>query len=48
MGTRSNELKPGFRRSHMAEMKGTRTRHAATFNPNKASPGEGIYINIPK
>ena len=40
MGTRSNELKPGFR--------GTRTRHIVTFNPNKASPGEEIYINIPK
>ena len=32
----------------MSEIKGTRTRHIVTFNPNKASPGEEIYIDIPK
>ena len=46
--TRSNELKPGFRRSKMSEIKGTRTRHVVTFNPNKANAGEEIYVDIPK
>ena len=32
----------------MSEIRGTRTRHVMTFNPNKASPGEEIYIDIPK
>ena len=42
------QLKPGFRRSQMASIKGDRTRHVVTVNPNKASPGEKLYINIPK
>ena len=46
--TRSKELKPGFRRSYMAEIRETRTQHIVTFNPNKASPGEEICIDIPK
>ena len=32
----------------MAEIRGTRTQHVVTFTPNKASPGEEIYIDIPK
>ena len=48
MTTRTKELEPGFRRSKMAEIKGTRTRHVVAFNPNKASPGEEIFIDIPK
>ena len=32
----------------MAEIRGTRTRHVVTFNPNKANPGEEIYIDIRK
>ena len=47
MTTRSKELEPGFRRSKMAEIRGMRTQHV-TFNPNKASLGEEIYIDIPK
>ena len=46
--TRSKELEPGFRKSKMAEIKGTRTRHVITFNPNKTMSGEEIYIDIPK
>ena len=48
MATRSKELEPGIRRSKMAEIRRTRTRHVVTFNPNKASPGEEICIDIPK
>ena len=32
----------------MASIKGDRMRHVMTMNPNKASPGEELYINIPK
>ena len=48
MNSRTSELKPGFRRSKMTEIKGTRTRHVITFNPNKANPGEVIYISTSK
>ena len=48
MNSRTSELKPGFRRSKMTEIKGVRTRHVITFNPNKANPGEVIYIDTPK
>ena len=48
MTTRSKELEPGFRRSKMAEIRGMRIRHVVTFNANKASPGEELYIDIPK
>ena len=30
------------------KIRGTRTRHVITFNPNKANPGEVIYIDTPK
>jgi hypothetical protein len=30
------------------KIKGERTRHVLTFNPNRAEPGEEIYVNIPK
>ena len=46
--SRSNELSPGFWRSKMNEIKGTRTRHVITLNPNKVSPEEELYIDIPK
>ena len=42
------QLKPGFQRSQMASIKGDRTRHVMTMNPNKASPGEELYIDILK
>ena len=48
MNTTEKELIPGFRRSNMATVKGNRTRHVVTFNPNKASAGEELYVDIPK
>ena len=48
MNRTEEELIPGFRRSHMGAIKGDRTRHVVTMNPNKASPGEEFYIDIPK
>ena len=45
---RIDELKAGFRRMQKPSIIGNRTRHVITFNPNKAKPGEEVYINIPK
>ena len=42
------ELDPDFRRMMKTKIRGTRTRHVITFNPNKANPGEVIYIDTPK
>ena len=36
----------GFRRSQPSRIKGARTRHVVTFNPNEARPGEVIYVNV--
>ena len=44
---KETELIPGFRRRHMATVKGERTRHL-TFNPNKANHGQELYTDIPK
>ncbi|CAB4025365.1 Hypothetical predicted protein [Paramuricea clavata] len=48
MNTTERELQPGFRRSRMTSIKGPRTRSVVTFNPTTISPGEELYINIPK
>ena len=32
----------------MTEISGIRTRHVVTHNPNKANPGEYLYISIPR
>ena len=45
---RTVELDPDFRRLMKIKIQGTRTRHVITFNPNKANPGEEIYIDTPK
>ena len=42
MNMKETELIPRFRRSHMAKVKGKRTFHVVTFNPNKANPGEEL------
>ncbi|CAB4005170.1 Hypothetical predicted protein [Paramuricea clavata] len=48
MNTTERELQPGFRRSRMTSVKGPRTSSVVTFNPTTISPGEELYINIPK
>ena len=45
---RLTELSAGFRRIQKFSISGNRTTHVIAFNPNKAKPGERIYINIPK
>ena len=32
----------------MASIKGVRTRHVITLNPNKVNPRKELYIDIPK
>ena len=48
VSNRTSELEPDFRRLMKTKIQGTRTRHVITFNPNKANPGEVIYIDTPK
>ena len=48
MNTLERELRDGFRRTEMASIKGTRTRHVITLNPNKVNPGEELYVDIPR
>jgi hypothetical protein len=48
MNTKERELQPGFRRSRMTTIRGPHTRSVVTFNPTTISPGEELYINIPK
>ena len=45
---RITELSSGFRRIHKSDITGNRTKHVITFNPNKAKPGESVYVDIPK
>ena len=46
--SRVNVLYPGYKKSKMSDIKGNRTRHIVTLNPNSANPEEDIYIDIPK
>ena len=46
--SRVTVLYPGYKKSKMSDIKGNRTRHVVTLNPNSANPGEDIYIDIPK
>ena len=48
VSNRTIELDPDFRRLMKTKIRGTRTRHVIAFNPNKANPGEVIYIDTPK
>ena len=45
---RSNVLKPTYKKSKMSEIKGNKTRHVVTLNPNKINPEEDLYVDIPK
>ena len=48
MNATETELNVGFRRSKMTSIRGDRTRHLITSNPNTANPQEQLPINIPK
>ena len=48
MSTVSERFIPTFEEKKSNALKADRVRHRATFNPNKASPGETLYVAVPK
>ena len=48
MASVSERLRPTFEEKTSLALKADRVRHRATFNPNKASPGETLYVSVPK
>ena len=48
MTNRMEKLMPDFERFIMSEIKGQRTENTITFNPDRAEPGEEVYVTIPK
>ena len=46
--SRMQKLVPGYKRTRISDIKGNRTRHVVTLNPNKGNPEEDLYIDIPK
>ena len=46
--SRVDKLYPGYKKTKMSDIKGNRTRHVVTLNPNSANPEEHLYIDIPK
>ena len=49
MASNVNEiLRPSFEKKISNALKADRVKHRLTFNPNKASPGETLYVAVPK
>ena len=48
MSSVSEILRPSFEKKIPNSLKADRVRHRITFNPSKASPGETLYIAVPK
>ena len=48
MSTKMERIMPDFTRFKMSEIKGQRTENTITFNPDRAEPGEEVYVTIPK
>ena len=46
--TTSEIINPNFEEKTTNALKADRTVHRVTFNPNKASPGETLFIQVPK
>ena len=46
--TTSEIINPNFEKKITNALKADRTVHRVTFNPNKASPGETLFIPVPK
>ena len=46
--TTSEIINPNFEEKITNALKADRTVHRVTFNPNKASPGETLFITVPK
>ena len=48
MATVSERFRLTFEEKTSNALKADRVRHRAAFNPNKASPGETLYVAVPK
>ena len=48
MASVSERFRPTFEEKKSNALKADRVRHRATFNPSKASPGETVYVAVPK
>ena len=48
MSSVSEILRPSFEKKIPNSLKADRVKHRFTFNPSKASPGETMYIVVPK
>ena len=48
MTNKMERIMPDFERFIMSEIKGQRTENTITFNPDRAEPGEELYVTIPK
>ena len=44
----NKELHGSYSKQNPLGSKGERTHHAVTYNPNRAKPGEVLYIRCPK
>ena len=48
MSIKMEQIMPEFEKLRMTEVKGQRLVNTITFNPDRAEPGEEIYVTIPK
>ena len=48
MSNKMEQIMPNYERFTMSEIKGQRTENTITFNPDRAEPGEEVYVTIPK
>ena len=48
MSIKMEQIMPEFEKLRMTEVKGQRLINTITFNPDRAEPGEEIYVTIPK
>ena len=48
MSNKMQQIMPEFEKLRMTEIKGQRTVNTVTFNPDRAEPGEEMYVTIPK
>ena len=48
MSIKMEQIMPDFEKLRMTEVKGQRLINTVTFNPDRAEPGEEIYVTIPK
>ena len=48
MSNKMETIMPNFTKWKMSDISGKRTENSITFNPDRAEPGEDVYVTIPK